>query len=115
MLAKVGRSGNKTSAQKGAFPFCDVLFSGKLFTMQDSSRVRLSWENAPETLTVKEAAALLRVTPSAVYAAIKLGLLPAANFGKRQTRIAKDILREELAKKGELNGLTAAFGRVPEA
>lgn len=83
--------------------------------MKHLSRTSLSWESAPEILTVREAAALLRVTPSAVYAAIKLGLLPAANFGKRQTRIAKDILREELAKKGELSGLTAAFGRTPEA
>lgn len=83
--------------------------------MEDVTRSSLSWESAPEILTVREAAALLRVTPSAVYAAIKLGLLPAANFGKRQTRIAKTILREELAKKGELNRLTAAFGRIPEA
>lgn len=85
------------------------------FTMEHANRASLSWESAPEILTVREAAALLRVTPSAIYAAIKLGLLPAANFGKRQTRIAKDILREEMAKKGELNGLTAAFGRTPEA
>jgi excisionase family DNA binding protein len=83
--------------------------------MEHASRTSLSWESAPEVLTVREAATLLRVTPSAVYVAIKLGLLPAANFGKRQTRIAKAILREELAKKGELTGLTAAFGRIPEA
>lgn len=83
--------------------------------MEHVSRSSLSWESAPEILTVREAAALLRVTPSAVYAAIRLGLLPAANFGKRQTRIAKALLREELAKKGELSGLTAAFGRAPEA
>ncbi|HEY1868561.1 MAG TPA: helix-turn-helix domain-containing protein [Candidatus Cybelea sp.] len=76
---------------------------------------RLTWENAPDVLTVKEAAALLRVTPSAVYAAIRLGMLPAANFGKRQTRLAKAALREELGKRGELNVLTAAFGRAPEA
>jgi excisionase family DNA binding protein len=83
--------------------------------MENASRSSFSWETAPEVLTVREAAVLLRVTPSAVYAAIRLGLLPAANFGKRQTRIAKDVLRKELAKKGELNGLTAAFGRTPEA
>lgn len=76
---------------------------------------RLTWENAPDVLTVKEAAALLRVTPTAVYAAIRLGVLPAANFGKRQTRLAKAALREELGKRGELNVLTAAFGRAPEA
>jgi hypothetical protein len=42
-------------------------------------------------------------------------MLPAANFGKRQTRLAKAALREELGKRGELNVLTAAFGRAPEA
>jgi excisionase family DNA binding protein len=78
-------------------------------------RFSCSWETAPEILTVKEAAALLRVTPSAVYAAIKLGLVPAANFGTRETRIAKAALREELAKKGEPNALTAAFSRALEA
>jgi excisionase family DNA binding protein len=75
----------------------------------------LTWENAPDVLTVKEAAVLLRVTPSAVYAAIRLGVLPAANFGKRQTRLAKAALREEFGKRGELSVLTAAFGRAPEA
>lgn len=80
-----------------------------------SQKLAPSWETAPEILTVKEAAALLRVTPSAVYAAIRLGVLPAANFGKRQTRIAKRALRGELAGRRELSGETAAFGRAPEA
>ncbi|MBV8725441.1 MAG: helix-turn-helix domain-containing protein [Candidatus Eremiobacteraeota bacterium] len=83
--------------------------------MENVRHRSLTWENAPEVLTVKEAAALLRVTPSAVYAAIRLGVLPAANFGKRQTRLAKAALREELGKRGELCILTAAFGRAPEA
>lgn len=83
--------------------------------MQNVRRLNLTWENAPDVLTVKEAAALLRVTPSAVYAAIRLGVLPAANFGKRQTRLAKAALREELGKRSELSVLTAAFGRAPEA
>jgi hypothetical protein len=42
-------------------------------------------------------------------------LLLAAKFGKCQTRICKHILGEELRKKGELLGLTVAFGHVPEA
>jgi excisionase family DNA binding protein len=83
--------------------------------MQTVRQSKLTWENAPDVLTVKEAAALLRVTPSAVYAAIRLGVLPAANFGKRQTRLAKAALRKELGKRGELSALTAAFGRAPEA
>ena len=60
--------------------------------MVDAKISNLSWESAPEILTVKEAAALLRVSTGAVYSAIRLGLLPAANFGKRQTRIAKHVL-----------------------
>jgi excisionase family DNA binding protein len=83
--------------------------------MVEAKVSELSWESAPDVLTVKEAAALLRVSTSAVYAAIRLGLLPAANFGKRQTRIAKHVLREELIKKSELLDLTVAFGHVPEA
>ena len=83
--------------------------------MLDANVPSLSWDSAPDVLTVKEAAALLRVSTGAVYAAIKLGLLPAANLGKRQTRIAKYVLREELVKRGELIGLTAAFGHAPEA
>lgn len=83
--------------------------------MVDTKTSNLSWDSAPDVLTVKEAATLLRVSTGAVYAAIRLGLLPAANFGKRQTRIAKRALREELLKKGELLGLTVAFGHVPEA
>lgn len=83
--------------------------------MVDAKMPNLSWESAPDILTVKEVAALLRVSTGAVYAAIRLGLLPAANFGERQTRISKHVLREELAKKGELVGLTVAFGHVPEA
>ncbi len=75
----------------------------------------LSWDTAPEVLTVKEAAALLRISTGAVYAAIRFGLLPATNFGKRQTRIAKQVLREEFRKRGELFASTAAFGRIPEA
>jgi len=83
--------------------------------MQSTRQPSLTWENAPDVLTVKEAAELLRVTPSALYAAIRLGVLPAANFGKRQTRLAKAALREELGKRGEQSILTAAFGRAPEA
>jgi excisionase family DNA binding protein len=83
--------------------------------MQNARQSNLTWESAPDVLTVKEAAVLLRLTPSAIYAAIRLGLLPAANFGRRQTRIAKNALREELGKRGELSLLTAAFGRTPEA
>jgi excisionase family DNA binding protein len=83
--------------------------------VERSQRLAPSWEAAPEILTVKEAAALLRVTPGAVYAAIRLGLVPAANLGKRQTRIAKRALREELAGRRELPGETAAFGHAPEA
>jgi hypothetical protein len=69
--------------------------------MVDAKISKLSWESAANILTVKEATAFLRVSTDAVYAAIRLGLLAAANFGKCQTRIANHVLREELAKKGE--------------
>lgn len=54
----------------------------------------LTWDNAPDILTVTEAAQLVRITPAAAYGAIQAGLLPAFNFGKRQTRIAKSALQK---------------------
>lgn len=86
-----------------------------LMSIVNARNSNVSWDTAPEVLTVKGAAALLRVSRAAIYAAIRLGLLTATNFGKRQTRIAKQVLQEEFRKRGEVFGLTAAFGRIPEA
>lgn len=54
----------------------------------------LTWESAPDILTVREAASLVRISTAAAYGAIDAGLLPAYRFGPRRTRIAKSALRE---------------------
>jgi len=52
-------------------------------------KINLTWETAPEILTVDEAAALVRIPRNAAYSAIQAGLLPAANFGQRRIRVLK--------------------------
>ena len=54
----------------------------------------LTWETAPDILTVEEAALLLRIPRNAAYEAVKLGTLPAANFGQRRIRVAKCVLQQ---------------------
>jgi excisionase family DNA binding protein len=73
----------------------------------------LDWETAPDSLTVKEAAALLRIPRNAAYEAVRLGLLPAVNFGKRRIRISKTALRKVLGATPEEAALTAAFNHLP--
>jgi len=80
-----------------------------------SPSTAISWETAPDILTVAEAAILANTTQNGIRAAIRLGLLPATNFGIRRTRIAKEALREVFRRRSELSDSTAAFGRVPEA
>ena len=46
-----------------------------------------------------------------MYGAIESGILPAANFGQRQIRIAKAVLREVFGLSQEHLPGTAAFGR----
>jgi excisionase family DNA binding protein len=75
--------------------------------------VPLRWADAPDVLTVKEAASLIRVSRNAIYGAIESGTLPAANFGQRQIRISKDVLRQVFAPAQEHVPGTAAFGRNP--
>ena len=71
----------------------------------------LTWETAPDVLTVKEAAFLVRVSRNAIYGTIQSGILPAANFGKRRIRIAKGALQQVFGlEQGHLSG-TAAFSR----
>lgn len=73
----------------------------------------LTWETAPDVLTVKEAASLVRISRNAVYGAIESGMLPAANFGQRQIRIAKSVLQEVFGlNRAHVHG-TAAFNRAP--
>jgi excisionase family DNA binding protein len=73
----------------------------------------LDWETAPDSLTVAEAAALLRIPRNAAYEAVRLGLLPAVKFGKRRTRISKAALREVFGATSEEAGTTAAFNHLP--
>jgi len=42
----------------------------------------LTWDNAPESLTVAEAAALARIPRNGMYDAVRLGLVPSKNFWK---------------------------------
>lgn len=73
----------------------------------------LDWETAPDSLTVAEAAALLRIPKNAAYEAIRLGLLPAVNFGKRRMRISKVALRQVFGALPAQAGPTAAFNHLP--
>jgi excisionase family DNA binding protein len=73
----------------------------------------LDWESAPDSLTVAEAAVLLRIPKNAAYEAIRLGLLPAVNFGKRRTRISKVALRQVFRAFSAQAGPTAAFNHLP--
>jgi excisionase family DNA binding protein len=73
----------------------------------------LDWETAPDSLTVAEAAALLRIPRNAAYEAVRLGLLPAVNFGKRRTRISKVALRQVFGAFATEVSTTAAFNHLP--
>ncbi len=71
--------------------------------------VPLTWETAPSVLTVEEAAALVRIPRNAAYEAIRLGFLPAHNFGERRIRIAKSALQQAFGLKPQDKPATAAF------
>jgi excisionase family DNA binding protein len=73
----------------------------------------LDWETAPDSLTVAEAASLLRIPRNAAYEAIRLGLLPAVNFGRRRTRISKAALEKVFGATPEQRAATAAFNHLP--
>jgi excisionase family DNA binding protein len=76
-----------------------------------SSKEPLRWETAPDILTVREAAILVRIFRSACYEPIRLGLLPAHNFGQRRIRIAKTMLRQVFALGPQDKLRHAAFSR----
>jgi excisionase family DNA binding protein len=78
-----------------------------------SAEKELDWETAPDSLTVREAAALLRIPRNAAYEAVRLGLLPAVNFGKRRMRISKATLRKVFDATSEQKAPTAAFNHLP--
>lgn len=68
----------------------------------------LTWENAPEVLTVEEAATLVRIPRNAAYGAVRAGLLPATNFGQRRLRVLKSVLKQVFSIGLEQNTATAA-------
>ena len=72
----------------------------------------LTWETAPDVLTVEEAAALVRIPKNAFYGAIKAGLVPHHNFGERLIRISKGALLEVFRPKSEHKPATAAFSHT---
>lgn len=74
----------------------------------------VTWASAPDILTVDEAAALVRIPRTAAYEAIRLGLLPAVNFGVRRTRISKKALQRAFGIGAEEAAMTAAFNRKGE-
>jgi excisionase family DNA binding protein len=78
-----------------------------------SAERELDWETAPDSLTVREAAALLRIPRNAAYEAVRLRLLPAVNLGKRRTRISKSALRKVFEGASEQTAPTAAFNHLP--
>lgn len=69
----------------------------------------LTWSNAPDILTVEEAAILVRVPRSGMYEAVSAGLVPSTNFGKRRTRIAKAALAKVFHVAIDEETATAAF------
>jgi excisionase family DNA binding protein len=73
----------------------------------------LTWENAPEVLTIEEAASLVRIPRNAAYEAVRAGLLPAANFGQRRIRVSKSVLKQVFGFALEHVGRTAAFSHLP--
>lgn len=62
--------------------------------MRVTTEVPLTWETAPDVLTIDEAAKLVRIPRNAAYEAVRAGFLPAANFGLRRIRVSKSKLRE---------------------
>jgi excisionase family DNA binding protein len=79
----------------------------------NTRREPLTWESAPDILTVAEAAALVRISKAAAYGAIQAGFLPAHNFGARRIRVAKTALRQVFGLEKRDSHATAAFSRNP--
>jgi len=78
-----------------------------------SAEKKFDWETAPDSLTVREAAALLRIPRNAAYEAVRLGLLPAVNLGRRRIRISKVALRKVFEATSKQIVQTAAFNHLP--
>jgi excisionase family DNA binding protein len=84
---------------------------GRVRKNRPSKSEPLTWETAPDILTVTEAAALVRISRAAAYGAIAAGFLPAHNFGARRIRVAKSALRQVFGLQKRDSDATAASGR----
>jgi excisionase family DNA binding protein len=73
----------------------------------------LTWESAPDVLTIDEAASLVRIPRNAAYEAARAGLLPAKNFGQRRIRVLKAALKQVFGLDLEHVSGTAAFSHLP--
>jgi len=69
----------------------------------------LTWENAPDVLTVEEAAALARVPRNGMYEALRCGIVPSVNLGQRRIRVSKAVLAKVFAPNVVIRPLTAVF------
>lgn len=78
-----------------------------------ASATGLTWETAPDILTIPEAATLVRIPVNAAYEAVRAGLLPAKNFGQRRIRVSKAVLRQVFGLAPEQMARTAAFSHLP--
>jgi excisionase family DNA binding protein len=76
------------------------------------AKISMTWDNAPSVLTVDEAATLVRISRNAAYEAIRLGFLPAHNFGQRRIRVAKAVLQQAFGIKSADKPSTAAFSQT---
>lgn len=63
------------------------------------SDTKATWDQLPEILTVKEAAAFLRMKRATLYESIRHGLIPAAHASPRCIRLSKATLRSWLEGK----------------
>lgn len=70
---------------------------------------RLTWESAPEILTVDETAILARIPRNAAYEAVRLGLIPSVNLGSRRIRVSKAALAKVFALPVETKAPTDVF------
>jgi excisionase family DNA binding protein len=77
--------------------------------MKSKPTLPITWENAPDILTAREASTLVRISRNGLYGAIQAGLLPAVRLGPRRIRIAKAALKKVFGVPQEDSAATAAL------
>lgn len=63
-------------------------------------RERLSLEDLPPFLTVRQAAEILQVDLRTTYYLVQDGVIPTVRLGKRRLRVPKDALMAKLQESG---------------